>query len=190
MQFSLTAKPFFKSIFITLILTLFCLQCFKSREKKTKTHFNQHNPIQLSHIILEGIRHLIDELLISEVWFRNSDVTINAKKNLLLHAKIFNFSLNGDSTRQVYTHWKIFVKAKEEFKYINILTFDENENKTVNKDSLFLNVYKISPEIFDEKYKLPDQIKVTYWPKGYKKQHKLITLTMIKNKKDHYQVIH
>jgi len=149
-------------------VSLFFLQCAAiiTTEEPTE-QWNEHPQLvlSLSEALVNGIRILMDELLISESWFRDMDVSIFANQKELLRARIIDFDLQDTLPTAVQARWRITHSSRDEYEYVTTDTFAVRSNLTtpLPMDSIVLKISESTSSVNATNGSLPETIHLIYW---------------------------
>lgn len=115
--------------------------------------------------IVDGMRILMDELLISELWFEDMDVSVYSARNEILRVRISEFALQDSLPTALYTSWKIKQLSRDEFDYVTTDTFAVRSGPTaeIPTDSLSLRIEESTSRVRATNGVLPESIRIIYW---------------------------
>jgi len=136
--------------------------------------------LALSKAVLEGMRHLMEVILISKVWFDDMDISIVSDDAEILNIKVTHFTLNERPTRTIFSSWRIFRASFDSFEYTNTITFDNSNNRheqSAGPDSLFIDIYEPSSKFYLTNNKELAGIEVIYW-RDVSRRDRVVTLRM------------
>ncbi len=161
------------------------LSCSIFAKKKSNTDFDEwvEHPqvvLALSKAVLEGMRHLMEVILISEAWFDDMDISIVSDDAEILNIKVTHFTLNERPTRTIFSRWRIFRVSFDNFEYTNTITFDNSNNRheqSAGPDSLFIDIYEPSSKFYLTNNKELAGIEVIYW-RDVSRRDRVVTLRM------------
>ena len=161
------------------------LSCSIFAKKKSNTDFDEwvEHPqvvLALSKAVLEGMRHLMEVILISEAWFDDMDISIVSDDAEILNVKVTHFTLNERPTRTIFSRWRIFRVSFDNFEYTNTITFDNSNNRheqSASPDSLFIDIYEPSSKFYLMNNKELAGIEVIYW-RDVSRRDRVVTLRM------------
>ena len=171
------------------------LSCSIFAKKKPNTDFDEwvEHPqvvLALSKAVLEGMRHLMEVILISEAWFDDMDISIVSADAEILNVKITHFTLNERPTRTIFSRWRIFRVSSDNFEYTNTITFDNSNNRhqqSAGPDSLFIDIYEPSSKFYLMNNKELAGIEVIYW-RDASRRDRVVTLRMNMDAENKYIV--
>jgi len=175
-----------------LFLILSCTinsSCSIFAKKKSNTDFDEwvEHPqvvLALSKAILEGMRHLMNVILISETWFEDIDISIVSENSEILTAKITHINLHDQRSQNIFSRWRIFRVSFDNIEYTSTISFDTSENgpeeSAVPADSIFIDIYEPTSQFYLKKNKDLAGIEVIYW-RDLSKRDRVVTLRMNKD---------
>ena len=171
------------------------LSCSIFSKKKPNTDFDEwvehpQGVFALSKAVLEGMRHLMEVILISEAWFDDMDISIVSDDAEILNVKITHFTLNERPTRTIFSRWRIFRVSSDNFEYTNTITFDNSNNRheqSAGPDSLFIDIYEPSSKFYLMNNKELAGIEVIYW-RDASRRDRVVTLRMNMDAENKYIV--
>ncbi len=151
---------------------------------------------QFSSAILTGMRYMMSELLVTEMWFNGMDVSVMHGEHEILGARIAHFYLENSQTEQIYGQWQIFRANRSNFEYVSTFEFgtaQDTSSQVVRSaaspagDSLFVDVHK-SPAAFVLPPEELTDIDIVFWRKKRKKD-KIISIRMDKTSAERFSVL-
>ncbi len=149
--------------------------------------------LSLSRAILQGMRTLIHDLLISEIAFKDTDISIMSGGVEILRARITDFVLHRKPTAGLFTRWRIYLVSHESLQYISTITFSDIRKTSpsdsieleISSDALYMDIYESSVKFVMDDEKPPSTIRLVYW-RDVSKKDKLASLYMKMNRKGQY----
>ncbi len=128
--------------------------------------------LTLSRGVLTGMRYLMSDLLLSEGWFEDLDVTFQSDSGFVLEATIKDFYLATGSGPGLFSEWQVFRNFDFELELTTTVFFREPGVATTPSqtwlpaasDSLRLDIYQSSSEIAPLAH-APDasQLNIVFW---------------------------
>ena len=184
-------------VFLLIGSSTINLSCSILAKKKPNTDFDEwvEHPqvvLALSKAVLQGMRHLMEVILISEVWFDDMDISIVSDDAEILNIKVTHFTLNERPTRTIFSSWRIFRVSFDNFEYTNTITFDNSSNgheQSAGPDSLFIDIYEPSSKYYLTNNKELAEIEVIYW-RDVSRKDRVVTLRMKMDSENKYIVSH
>lgn len=150
--------------------------CSATIKKPQNTDFDEwvdhpETVLSLSSAIVEGMRHLMNEILISEMWFEDMDISITSADAEILTAKIRHFKIHPRPSSYLFSQWRIFRASRVDLEYTNTLYFNNfarSGNAIVpasmfSPDSLFIDIYESSSRFYLQNHKELSGIKIIFW---------------------------
>jgi hypothetical protein len=151
--------------------------------------------LSLSEAILQGMRTLMDDLLISEIAFKEMDISILSSDTEILKARITDFTLQNKRPPGLFTRWTIYLVSGNKLDYINTITFNnikdfqrstsDSLRPTLSPDSLYMDIYESASRLIIENEKPPATIRLIYW-RDLSKKDRYVSLVMRINPKGQY----
>lgn len=180
-----------------LLACLLVASCASTSNKKSNAGFEEwvdhpETLLALSKAVLAGIRHLLDEMALSEMWFEDMDISITSAESEVLTAKITRFAISKNPSESMYSQWRIFKKSLEYLEYTNTVYYDNTRldaGSAVDSDSLFIDVYETSSRFSPEAYRDLSGIEITYWRK-MASGDAIVTLRLHRESEGDYAVYH
>lgn len=150
----------------------------------------------LSRAIVQGMRKLIEDLWISEIWFEDMDISVMSSNREILQAKVTDLTLQDKDSGRLFAHWSVHLVSNETLDYTSAtgLSFTEKEFKngkaerfemSFPPDSLYLDVYQASLGALSQNDGLPSRIHVIYW-RELSKKDKVASVSMEINPEGRY----
>lgn len=162
----MTLKTPIRQLFIAISLVFLQCSTIITKQEPTK-QWNEHPQLvlSLSEALVNGIRILMDELLISELWFKDMDVSILANQEELLRVRIIDFALQDTLPTALHARWRITHSSRAEYKYVTTDTFAVRSSPatTLPTDSLFLEIGESTSRVRATNGGLPETIQLIYW---------------------------
>ena len=161
-----------------------CAQPSIRKSNVATEHWVYHPSIvlALSRAILDGMRQLIDELLISEIWYKDMDISIMSNNAELLRVRVTDLVLQKGSTGRIFTRWNVYLVVDEKLEHLNTITLDNNKDFTSDSlrlefslDSLFLDVYSSTSQFSVERGRVSTMMDLIYW-RDISKKDKVVKL--------------
>lgn len=153
-------------------------------------------PLALSQAILDGMRQLQQELLISERAFDSTAVSIASGAKPLLEARVADFVLQPERPAVLFAQWDIYLISNDLMDYTNTVKFQTGSpNASADhpdftpRDTLYLDVYAPHSEIFGADARVPESIEMIYW-RNKKGRDRMAILTMRRNQGKRYVLVH
>lgn len=183
-------------LLISIIITD-CSQSIKNKSNMASDRWSKHPSfaLSLSHAILQGMRTLMDDLLISQIAFKDMDISILSSDTEILRARITDFALRSKPTPGLFTRWKVYLVTSDKLDYINTIAFDNTKDFKISpsdsfslsfsSDSLYMNIYESSSRLIIENERPPSTIYLIYW-RNLSKKDRLASLRMRLNRKGEY----
>jgi hypothetical protein len=198
-MFDMYKKSFISATTVILTVVLFFSGCSFILGKRKRTDFDEwvHHPetvVSLSRAILDGMRHLMNEILISEIWFEDMDISIKSGNAEFLQAKITQFKFDKNPSERIFCQWRIFRKSLTNIEYTNTLSFTnllpkQSSENEVPVDTLFVDIYEPSSRFYLKNNKDLSGIKIVYW-RNMAMNDMVAAVRMNKNKDEGYTVIY
>lgn len=161
-----------------------CAQPSIRKSNVATEHWVYHPSIvlALSRAILDGMRRLIDELLISEIWYKDMDISVMSNNAELLRVRVTDLVLQKRSTGRLFTRWNVYLVVDEKLEHLNTITLDNNKDFTSDSlrlefspDSLFLDVYSSTSQLSVERGRVSTMMDLIYW-RDISKKDKVVKL--------------
>jgi len=158
-----------RKLHIVITLCLFFLGCSAvvTQKEQPTQHWNEHPQLvlSLSRAIVDGMRALMDELLISELWFEEMDVSVYSNRHELLRVRIIDFALQDSLPTALHTSWRIKQLSRAEYDYVTTDTFAVRSTPAsdIPTDSLFLQIGESTSRVRATNGALPESIRLIYW---------------------------
>lgn len=144
--------------------------------------------LSISEAILQGMRELLDQLLISQEGFDDLFVTINSENQELLRAKILHFHLSDPPQKALFSTWNIYLVSSTYMDYANSLHFESTPNPKNARavDSLTVDVYtpSVNQEFEDD---MPSFLELVFW-RNLEKRDRLAILRMRRTSDDQFTI--
>ena len=86
--------------------------------------------LSFSEAIVHGMRRLMNDLLISESWFKDMDISILSNNGELLKARITDFKMHEDATFSLFSSWTIYLVSNETLEYVTSFKFTSTNEIT------------------------------------------------------------
>ncbi len=166
-----------------------CSPAIQKTSYNTEEHWSTHPALalSLSQGIVDGVRTLIDDLLISESWFQDMDISIKTGKEELLRAKITDLILQPVPSMKLSSVWTIHYLTSptlKHTKWIHVSNFPaETQSATATEsrsqfDNLELEVYQQTSKLNMTRAEFPDSVEIVYW-RDLIKREKIVSLNMV-----------
>jgi len=97
-------------------------------------------PIVVSQAIIDGIHYLIDEIFISESWFRGTDISIHVDGEPLLTAQVTFVTLSGKG-QHFLTKWQLIRRDDKNLSYKTAFYIDSKKRTVfaIGNEAHFVN---------------------------------------------------
>ena len=149
--------------------------------------------LSLSQAIVHGMRRLMKDLLISEDWFEDMDISVLATNGEILNARITDFKMHDSDASSLFTAWKIYLVANERLEHITSFVFKSTDGVILNsdtaskRDSLFLDIPQSTFKSLLDENRAPANIQIVYW-RDLSKRDKVASLHMILDSQAKYSI--
>jgi len=145
---------------------------------------NRAQALRLSETIVGGMRYVKSNLLLSDIWFKDLDITLASREGVILDGTVTAFQLSQAPPVSVFAQWRVFRNIDFELELMSTISCTTAVPPGARTrmllsavtDSLFLDVYQSSDEIRLRPDANPT-VKLTFW-RDKKKNDKIIVLEM------------
>jgi len=139
--------------------------------------------LRLSEIISTGMRYVMSNLLLSDIWFEDLEITLASKDGVILDALVTSFRFSKAPPADIFAEWRVFRNIDFEIELMSTVSFASPDTLpghpgtlAAGVDSLFLDVYQRPNQIGIAPDENPT-IDLTFW-RNKKKHDKIVVLKM------------
>jgi len=188
---------------LVIILVCFCAGCSSSVRKPdtgyTSWTAEPKTAILLSEAVTDGIRYLVNEIFISQNWFKNTEISVQAGNRTLLQSRIAFVSIGRQPNNHLISRWRVLLQRNKNITHVTTFYFDSATGKisaripSVDKktpsDKLFLDIRSVNPNLSTTLRKQPpSSLTLTFW-RNRSQNEKFAQLRLSRLKNKHYSSI-
>ena len=187
---------------LVIILVCFCAGCSSSVRKPnagyTSWNAEPKTAILLSEAVTDGIRYLVNEIFISQNWFKNTEISVKAGNRILLQSRIAFVSIGRQPNNHLISRWRVLQQRDKNITYMTTFYFDSATgnvsaripavDKKTPSDKLFLDIRSVNPNLSTLRKHPPSSLTIIFWRnRSLNEKFAQLRLSRLKNK--HYSSI-